>query len=110
MKVIAFAVTMLALAGAGATAGAAPAQDANQVSAQGCVEAGTEASCLVVKDMVSAKLYNLLIKGDKPAVGTGIEFTGVRYNGMTVCMQGLPVQVATWTRKDTLKCEKSHRQ
>jgi hypothetical protein len=106
MKGIVCAVAALALAGAAAVAGAAPASDTKQVSVQGCVQAGVEASCLVVKDLQSGNLYNLLIKGAKPAIGTGIEFTGVPYDGVTMCMQGLPVQVTSWTRKDSLKCAK----
>jgi hypothetical protein len=94
----------LALAGPAVSAGAASAPDAKQVKAKGCVEAGVEASCLVVKDAESGKLYNLLIKGAKPVVGTGIEFTGVPFDGMTTCMQGSPVKVTTWARKDSLKC------
>jgi opacity protein-like surface antigen len=108
MRRLVCAVAALALAGAAAAAGGAPAPDAKQVNAQGCVKAGVEASCLMVKDVDSGKLYNLLIKGDKPAIGIGIEFTGVPYDGVTVCMQGAPVQVTKWVRKDSLKCRRSN--
>jgi len=107
MRGFVFAVAALALAGAAMGAGAAQAPNTNQVKAKGCVEAGVEASCLVMKDVDSGKLYNLLIKGAKPAIGTGIEFTGVPFDGMTVCMQGAPVSVTKWARKDSLKCTKS---
>jgi hypothetical protein len=94
----------IAFAGAAATAGAGPAPEAKPIHAQGCVEAGVEASCLVLKDIPSGKLYNLLVKGSRPGVGVGIEFTGVPFEGVTVCMQGAPVKVTTWARKDSLKC------
>jgi hypothetical protein len=104
MKGFVCAVAAFALAGATLTAGAASAADSKHVRAQGCVEAGVEASCLVVKDTDSGKLYNLLIDGAKPAIGAGIEFTGVPFEGMTTCMQGSPVKVAKWTRKSSLQC------
>jgi adenine deaminase len=103
MKGLVCAAALLALAAAAMTAGAAP-PNAKQVNAQGCVQAGVEASCLVVKDASSGKLYNLLIKGARPATGTGIAFTGTSFSGATTCMQGTPVQVTTWTRNDALKC------
>ena len=103
MNGVMFAMAALVLAGA---AGAAAAPDTKQVNGQGCVKPGVEASCLVVQDAGSGKLYNLLIKGAKPTVGTGIEFTGVPFTGMTQCMQGTPVQVSNWTRKDSIKCTK----
>lgn len=106
MNRVMLAVAALVLAGAATTASAAAATDPKQVNGQGCVKAGVETSCLVVQDTVSGKLYNLLIKGAKPAVGIGIEFTGVPFGGVTQCMQGTPVQVSTWTRKDSLKCTK----
>jgi hypothetical protein len=100
-------VAALALASAALTTGAGQAQQPDQVHAQGCVEAGVEARCLVVKDIESGKLYNVFIKDPKPAIGDGIEFTGVLFDGVTVCMQGIPVQVTTWARKDSLKCPSS---
>jgi hypothetical protein len=106
MRAFVFAVAALALTGAQIRAGAASPADPSQVRAKGCVEAGVEASCLVVKDIDSGRLYNLLITGAKPEIGTGIEFTGVPFEGMTACMQGAPVQVTAWARKDSLKCTK----
>jgi len=83
---------------------AAAAQEPKPVKGQGCVAAGAEASCLVVKDVKTGVLYNLFFKGTKPAVGTGIEFTGVPSDMMTTCMQGKPLEVSTWSRVDSLKC------
>ena len=73
---------MIALLGILVTAAAA-AQEPKPVKGQGCVAAGVEASCLVVKDVKTGVLYNLFFKGTKPAVGTGIEFTGVPSDMMT---------------------------
>jgi hypothetical protein len=107
MRKIAFAVAALALAAAAAAAGAAPAPDTKQVHARGCVQIATEGRCLVLKDVNSGVLYNLLIKGAGPDAGSGIDFTGTLYDGATACMQGVPVRVTNWTRKEYLKCAKS---
>jgi hypothetical protein len=63
-----------------------------------------EARCLVVKEAKSGVLYNLIVKGARPAIGTGIEFTGVPFDGMTTCMQGVALDVTSWARKDSLTC------
>src|SRR5208282_5037274 len=104
MKRTVFAVAATVLAAAAVTAGAAPAPDSNQVRAEGCVQPGVETQCLVVKDVKSGKLYNVFIKDPKPAIGDGIEFAAVPFEGMTYCMQGIPVKVTSWVRKDSLKC------
>jgi hypothetical protein len=83
------------------------AQEPKPVKGQGCVAAGVEASCLVVKDVKSGVLYNLFFKGTKPAVGTGIDFTGVPSDMMTACMQGKALEVSSWSRVDSLKCSSS---
>lgn len=108
MKVFAFRIAVLALAISAATfAAAAPPPDAKPVHAQGCVAAGVEASCLVVKDTATGKLYNLILKGAKPPIGAGIEFTSQPFTGSTTCQQGAPVQVANWQPKPTIKCKRS---
>lgn len=78
--------------------------DANKVEATGCVEAGVEAGCLMLRDLKSGKLYNLIVKVPHPRVGEGIEFTGTLFRGMTACMQGTPVEVEKWEPRATLKC------
>lgn len=78
--------------------------DVNQTHEEGCVEPGVEAGCLVVKDMKDGKLYNILVKGLRPEIGEGIEFTGARHEGPTSCMQGIAVDVIKWTQKKSLKC------
>ena len=83
---------------------ASAAQDPKPVKGQGCVTAGVESSCLVVKDVKTGVQYNLFFKGTKPEVGTGIEFTGVPSDMMTTCMEGKPLAVSSWSRVDSLKC------
>ncbi len=78
--------------------------ESKQVHAEGCVEPGVEAGCLIVKDRQSGKLYHVLIKGLRPQLGDGIEFTGVPHDGPTSCMQGIPLDVITWVDKSSLKC------
>jgi len=87
-------------------AGAGPSPQSTKVRAEGCVEPGVEAGCLVVKDVKSGKLYNVFIKKPRPEIGAGIEFTGVLHEGQTYCMQGIAVEVTTWAPKDSLKCTK----
>ncbi len=102
-QIVCFLTAMTLIAGAAAAA-AGPAPEAKPVTGQGCVEAGVEAKCLVVKDVKSGVLYNLRIKGTQPQVGMGIEFTGAPFDGMTICMQGAPLNVTKWARVESLKC------
>src|SRR5208337_4812081 len=96
----------ITLAGAAMIAGACPAPQSTKVQAEGCVQPGIEASCLMVKDVKSGKLYNVRIKRPRPEIGAGIELTGVLHDGPTTCMQGIAVDVTTWARKDYLHCSK----
>ena len=106
MKLVVLAVAAMALAGTAAS-GAGPAPEPKQVRAEGCVEAGVEMRCLVLKDVKSGKLYNLLVKEPRPNIGDGIEFTGVPFDGVTYCMQGIALKVTDWARKDSLKCSQA---
>ena len=109
MKRVLLALAAMTLAGAAGLDGAAQAPDSKEVRAKGCVEPGVEARCLIVKDVKSGKLYNVFIKEPRPAIGDGIEFTAVPYNGVTYCMQGIAVQVTSWARKDDLKCSQGEK-
>jgi hypothetical protein len=68
------------------------------------VEAGVEVGCLMVKDVNSGSLYNVMIKGLRPQVGDGIDFVGVPHDGPTYCMQGIALEVINWARKQSLPC------
>jgi hypothetical protein len=94
----------IVLSGLAIAAGTGQTPEAKPVHGEGCVEAGVEARCLVVRDVASGKLYNLLAKEPRPRVGEGIEFDGVVYQGVSVCMQGVPMKVTSWKEKDSLKC------
>jgi len=106
MKRVSLAVAAMLLVVTASASGAGPAPEPKQVHAEGCVEAGVEMRCLVLKDMKSGKLYNLLVKEPRPNIGDGIEFTGVPFDGATYCMQGIAVKVTEWARKDSLKCSR----
>jgi len=97
----AIAATVILLA---ATAAARPVKEPKPVHGEGCVQAGVEARCLIVRDMRTGTLYDLLFKDARPPVGLGIEFTGVPHEGPTSCMQGVALDVTSWARKETLKC------
>jgi hypothetical protein len=83
----------------------AKAQDKNQATStpptklhgSGCVEAGTEAGCLVLKEFGTSEMYGLFFAAKKPQVGTAISFEGTKHDGPTICMQGIPVDVTKWT-------------
>ena len=97
-------VLWMAAAMVAAAAAAQPAKEPRPVHGEGCVQAGIEPHCLVVKDMKSGALYDLLFKGARPPAGLGIEFIGVPHTGPTACMQGVAIDVTSWARKETLKC------
>jgi hypothetical protein len=81
-----------------------PQPEPKKVHGEGCVEAGVDARCLVVRDVRAGRLYNIIVGDPKPTAGEGIEFTGTLYQGATVCMQGTAIEVERWARKDTIKC------
>jgi hypothetical protein len=83
---------------------AAPGKPAS-IHGQGCLAAGVEAHCLVLRDLKSGRLFNLLFRGIQPAVGEGIEFDALPHQGPSTCMQGTALDVTGWVRKDTLKCK-----
>jgi hypothetical protein len=78
---------------------AAPAKPTagNYITATGCVAPGVEAGCHVLTDVKTGKTYSLFFTGTAPAPGTAITFTGVRYSGVSTCMQANPVTVKTCT-------------
>ena len=75
------------------------------VRGQGCVTAGVAAHCLLVRDLRNGKLYDLVFRGLQPSVGLGIDFVGVPRTGAHTCLQGLPLDVTSWSRNNTLKCK-----
>ena len=104
MKRVVLAVAMIMLVESAITTPLTAAPKSNQVRAEGCVEAGVEAGCLMVKDVKSGRLYNVMIKGPRPQVGDGIEFIGVPHDGLTYCMQGIALEVINWAPKQSLQC------
>lgn len=76
----------------------------NVIRGEGCVQAGVQPHCLVLRDVKTGHLYNLLFKLDRPPVGMGIEFNGVLRPGPNVCMQGTAVDVGEWDHKGSIKC------
>jgi hypothetical protein len=104
MKRVVLSVAMIVLVGAALPAGLTAASKTDQVRVEGCVEAGVEAGCLIVKDVKSGKLYNLRIEGPRPQVGQGIDFVGVPFDGLTICMQGVVLDVINWSPKESLQC------
>jgi hypothetical protein len=81
-----------------------PQPQTKKMHGEGCVEAGVEPRCLIVRDVAHAKLYNILVGTPRPTPGEGIEFTGIVHQGPTVCMQGTAIEVEHWQRKESLKC------
>ena len=78
-----------------------PPAPAKTISGLGCVEAGVEAGCLVLRDEKTKTLYNLYFSMPrKPQPGMGIRFRGTKKDGVTICMQGEPVNVGNWSRAE----------
>lgn len=96
--VIALAVLFAAVAaGQKSKAKSMSQSEGKTVTGSGCVEAGVEAGCLILKDTHTGTLYNLFFKDNPPAVNTAIHFTGKEHQGPTTCMQGTPVDVTKFT-------------
>jgi len=70
----------------------------------GCVEKAVENSCHILIDSKTGNTYNLLFSAKAPKSGTAIRFKGTVHNGMTTCMQGKPVNVASWKKENGIKC------
>lgn len=102
MKFAAIALAALLFAGvaAGQKKPKAAAAGAT-VTGSGCVEAGVEAGCLILKDEKTGTTYNLFFKSNPPAINTAIRFTGTVHDGPTTCMQGTPVDVKQFTKLKT---------
>ncbi|MBZ5523077.1 MAG: hypothetical protein LAP21_12640 [Acidobacteriia bacterium] len=88
---------LLAGIASGQTKPKAAAAAGKTVTGSGCVEAGVEAGCLVLKDRKTGTLFNLFFKGTPPAIGTAIRFTGNLHEGPTTCQQGTAVNVTKFT-------------
>jgi hypothetical protein len=108
MKHPALTLALLLLSWAQAPGPTSPPKKQVQLHAQGCIEAGVEANCLVLKDLKSGSLFNLLIKGIRPAIGDGIEFVGTPHQGPSTCMQGIDVDVITWSPRESIRCKPAH--
>ncbi len=98
---------VLALALALTPAGGQGLVKPTPVRAQGCVQAGVEARCLMVKDLRSGILYSLFVKDAQPKVGEGIDFAGAPHDGPAYCMQGVALDVIRWARNDAIQCTPS---
>ena len=69
------------------------------VTITGCVEAGVEAGCLVLKDTKTQVLCDLKFDQTKAAIGDAITFDGIFHSGeVDTCQQGKIVHVGKWTK------------
>ncbi|HEY2859009.1 MAG TPA: hypothetical protein VGJ21_11375 [Terracidiphilus sp.] len=84
-----------------------PQPDVKKVHGEGCVEAGVDARCMLVRDLRAGRIYNILVGDPRPTPGEGIEFTGTLHQGANVCMQGAAIEVEHWARKESIKCRHS---
>lgn len=80
-----------------------PKEDA-VIRSSGCVKAGVEAGCLVLKGFKDKKTYSLHFPGKKPDLDTAISFEGTDGSADT-CMQGIVANVTRWTPLK-MKCPK----
>ena len=76
-----------------------PATPTTAVSGSGCLKAGVERGCFVLKDKTTGKFYNLFfLHTTPPDLNTTIKFTGRLHEGPTTCMQGIAVEVERFAR------------
>jgi len=82
-----------------ALAAASPAFAGQPIRVEGCVEAGVEAGCLVLR-ATDGKVYNVTAAKPAPAIGAFGEIAGsIKDDAMSICMQGPIVSPAAWTAK-----------
>lgn len=98
-------LAMLFVMGCAVNVFATTPEKPSPVHGQGCITGGAETRCLLVRDLKTGKLFNLIFKGIQPAPGEAIEFEGLPHQGSTTCMQGTALDVTGWVHKDTLKCK-----
>ncbi len=60
------------------------------VRGQGCVQTGAEPRCLMLKDRRSGIFYSLLVKGARPKMGAGIDFTACRTTVLLTACKAWP--------------------
>ena len=89
-----------------ATKKKASAVAAATIKGAGCVRAGVEAGCLMLKDSKTGTDYNLFFKDKKPDLDTAISFEGTKHDGPTICMQGTAVDV-TKRKQIRMHCDKA---
>jgi hypothetical protein len=69
------------------------------IKVTGCVAAGVEAGCLVLRTITS-KTYNISAAKPTPTPGSYGEVAGTLKSGaITTCMQGEVIDPAVWTLK-----------
>src|ERR1700740_1605364 len=105
MKQIRYAFAILLVVCPAAQVFAGVPEKPAPIHGQGCVAAGVEPHCLMVRDLRSGRLFNLFFKGIQPGTGEGIEFDALPHQGPSACMRGTALDVTGWVRKDTLKCK-----
>jgi hypothetical protein len=82
-----------------ALAAGSPAFADQPIRVEGCVEAGVEAGCLVLR-ATDGKVYNVTAAKPAPAIGAYGEIVGaIKDDAMSICMQGSIVSPAAWTAK-----------
>ena len=98
------ALVFLAVLDAGQVRAAPQSPSKSAVHGEGCVQAGVQAHCLILRDIKTGHLYDLIFKAERPPVGLGIEFAGVVRAGPSACMQGTAVEVTSWAHKASIRC------
>jgi hypothetical protein len=76
------------------------------IKVTGCVAAGVEAKCLVLRT-TAGKTYDITAAKPAPAPGTYGDVEGtLKTEGVTICQQGPAINPATWTETGKV-CPKS---
>jgi hypothetical protein len=69
------------------------------IKVTGCVAAGVEAKCLLLRT-ITGKTYDITAAKPAPTPGTYGDVDGtLKTEGVTICQQGPAINPATWTEK-----------
>jgi hypothetical protein len=83
-----------------------PCRADEPIKVTGCVSAGVEAKCLVLRT-TTGKTYDITAAKPAPTPGTYGDVDGtLKTDAVTTCQQGPAINPATWTEKGKI-CPKS---
>jgi hypothetical protein len=78
---------------------------ADEVTVNGCPQAGVKAGCIVIAAGNGGTVYNITATMPRPQVGLGGTVSGTISTGVaSFCQQGIMLSPATWKPDPSIKC------